>query len=147
MCDPSKPCCGFQSWDDFYTPQFQPGIRSVASLDDDSVIVNAGEAALYRLAQNISILAQGTSVIFWTMTLWYRIAPVQSTKPSLVRSVTTLGHSPVKCTIPCKPRIIQETFDNETWSQGHGNPLVPTIWPQLIARRSSAQCITFYQGG
>jgi phosphatidylserine decarboxylase len=48
------PHWGFRSWDAFFTREFRPDVRPVASPDDDRVIVNACEAAPYRLARNVS---------------------------------------------------------------------------------------------
>lgn len=36
---------GFQSWDKFFTRNFKPGMRPVASPDDDTIIVHACESA------------------------------------------------------------------------------------------------------
>lgn len=44
-CDPSDRYYGFKSWDDFFTREFQPGVRPVASPKDDDVIANACESA------------------------------------------------------------------------------------------------------
>jgi phosphatidylserine decarboxylase len=52
-CDPHQPHHGFRSWDDFFTREFRPGVRPVASPDDDAVIVNACESAPYRLARHV----------------------------------------------------------------------------------------------
>jgi phosphatidylserine decarboxylase len=54
ICDPALPHWGFRSWDAFFTREFRPDVRPVASPDDDRVIVNACEAAPYRLARNVS---------------------------------------------------------------------------------------------
>lgn len=53
QCDPAAPYHGFSSWDDFFTRQFRPGVRPVASPHDDNVIVNACESAPYRIAKNV----------------------------------------------------------------------------------------------
>jgi phosphatidylserine decarboxylase len=52
-CDPKAPHYGFRSWDDFFTRRLKPGVRPIASPDDDSVLVNACEAAPHNLAQNV----------------------------------------------------------------------------------------------
>jgi len=52
-CDPAKPHHGFTSWDDFFTREFRPGQRPIASPDDDAVIVNACESAPYKLAHQV----------------------------------------------------------------------------------------------
>jgi phosphatidylserine decarboxylase len=53
VCDPSRPHHGFKSWDDFFTREFRPGARPIASPDDDAVIVNACESAPYRIAHHV----------------------------------------------------------------------------------------------
>ncbi len=59
-CDPDAPYWGFKSWDDFFTREFNEGKRPVASPEDDSVIVNACEAAPYRVATHVDRRAK-----FW----------------------------------------------------------------------------------
>ena len=54
VCDPGAPHRGFASWDDFFTRRFRPGVRAVASPDDDDVIVNPCESAPYRLAHGVA---------------------------------------------------------------------------------------------
>ena len=53
VCDPARPHYGFTSWDDFFTRQFRPGARPVASPADPDVIVNACESAPYRVSRNV----------------------------------------------------------------------------------------------
>ncbi|KAH9477944.1 L-tryptophan decarboxylase [Psilocybe cubensis] len=53
VCKPSAPYYGFTSWDDFFTRVFRPGIRPVASTEDDSVITSACESTVYKIAYNI----------------------------------------------------------------------------------------------
>ncbi|KXN84035.1 Phosphatidylserine decarboxylase proenzyme 3 [Leucoagaricus sp. SymC.cos] len=59
-CAPSKEHWGFQSWDDFFTRKFRPGIRPVHFLEDDSVITSACESVTYKISYNV----QSTSS-FW----------------------------------------------------------------------------------
>jgi phosphatidylserine decarboxylase len=54
-CDPQQPHHGFRSWDDFFTREFQPGVRPVALPEDDAVIVNACESAPYRVARHVKL--------------------------------------------------------------------------------------------
>ena len=51
---------GYTSWDDFFTRKFKPGIRPVASPDDDDVIANACESAPFRIAHDVPLKAK-----FW----------------------------------------------------------------------------------
>src|SRR6266849_8420263 len=53
QCEPSAPHHGFTSWDDFFTRQFQPAVRPIASPNDDKVIVNACESAPYRVVHDV----------------------------------------------------------------------------------------------
>lgn len=56
-CDPSKPWCGFESWDDFFTRKFRfdTGVRPVASPDDDAVVVNDCESKPYNVARKANL--------------------------------------------------------------------------------------------
>ncbi len=53
VCDPSQPHHGFKSWDDFFTRDFRPGVRTIARPGDDTIIVNACESAPYRIARHV----------------------------------------------------------------------------------------------
>ncbi len=49
QCSPDLPNYGYKSWDDFFTREFNPGIREVSSEDaSEDVIVNACESAPYN---------------------------------------------------------------------------------------------------
>ncbi|KAF8993820.1 Phophatidylserine decarboxylase-domain-containing protein [Cyathus striatus] len=52
-CDPYAPYYGFKSWDDFFTRRFRPGQRPVVDANDSSVINNACESTVYRIAYNV----------------------------------------------------------------------------------------------
>lgn len=56
ICDKEAPYYGFSSWDDFFTRQFRPGRRPVASPNDDAVIANACESAPYRIEKNVNLV-------------------------------------------------------------------------------------------
>jgi phosphatidylserine decarboxylase len=53
VCDPAAPFYGFGSWDDFFTREFRPGVRPVASPNDDNVIVSACESAPYDIQRDV----------------------------------------------------------------------------------------------
>lgn len=53
VCDPSAPHWGFQSWDDFFTRLFRPGIRPVEFPENDSIVNSACESTVYKIAHNI----------------------------------------------------------------------------------------------
>jgi phosphatidylserine decarboxylase len=50
-CNPEKPHYGYSCWDDFFLREFREGLRPVYKEDDDSYIVNACEAAPFKIAQ------------------------------------------------------------------------------------------------
>jgi phosphatidylserine decarboxylase len=51
--DPAEPYLGFASWNDFFIREFKPGVRPIASPDDDAVIVSACESAPYAIQTNV----------------------------------------------------------------------------------------------
>lgn len=53
ICDPSQPHHGFKSWDDFFTRQFLPGVRPIASADNASIILSACESRPLRIARQV----------------------------------------------------------------------------------------------
>ncbi len=55
VCDPAAPHKGFGSWDDFFTRRFRPGVRPVASPQDDAVVANPCESAPYRIARDVAL--------------------------------------------------------------------------------------------
>lgn len=60
VSDPSLPYWGFQSWDDFFTRHFRPGVRPVLFPDDNKIINSACESAFYAKATDIKEIDQ-----FW----------------------------------------------------------------------------------
>jgi phosphatidylserine decarboxylase len=53
QCQPDQPHFGYKSWDDFFTREFNPGVREVSEEDKNSnVIVNACESAPYNCVTN-----------------------------------------------------------------------------------------------
>lgn len=53
VCDPSAEYHGFASWDDFFTRQFQSGVRPIDAPDNDAIVVNACESAPFKLAHKV----------------------------------------------------------------------------------------------
>jgi phosphatidylserine decarboxylase len=54
ICDPSQPHHGFISWDNFFTRQFRPGVRPVASPNDESIIVSSCESSPLRIRRQVA---------------------------------------------------------------------------------------------
>lgn len=52
-CDPSREFFGFASMDAYFTRTLRPGVRPVASPDDDRVITGACESVPYSLRHNV----------------------------------------------------------------------------------------------
>jgi len=52
-CDPKESQHGFKSWDHFFTRTFRPGVRPVASPEDDRVIANPCESTPYKVAYDV----------------------------------------------------------------------------------------------
>lgn len=55
ICNPALPHYGFTSWDDFFTRKFREGVRPVETPNDASIIANACESTLYRLAYGVKM--------------------------------------------------------------------------------------------
>jgi len=51
--DPKDEYWGFTSWNDFFTRRFKPGVRPVASPEDDKVIVSACESTPYGISTDV----------------------------------------------------------------------------------------------
>ncbi|KAL4772427.1 Phophatidylserine decarboxylase-domain-containing protein [Aspergillus nidulans var. acristatus] len=76
VCDPSAKYHGYKSWDSFFTRAFRPGVRPVASPDDDTVIANACESQPYKVARGVK--ARDT---FWIKGQPYSVADMLSHDP------------------------------------------------------------------
>jgi phosphatidylserine decarboxylase len=76
VCDPARPHYGFTSWDDFFTRQFRPGVRPVASPADPDVVVNACESAPYRVGRNVKRHDR-----FWIKSQPYSLAHMLANDP------------------------------------------------------------------
>jgi phosphatidylserine decarboxylase len=53
ICNPSAPCHGFRSWDDFFTRKFRDNRRPIAAEDDYNVVIAACEAMPTQVAKDI----------------------------------------------------------------------------------------------
>jgi phosphatidylserine decarboxylase len=76
ICDPRQPHWGFRSWDDFFTREFHAGVRPISQPENDGVIVNACEAAPYRIARHVNY--QDT---FWIKSQPYSIMHMLANDP------------------------------------------------------------------
>ncbi|MDP2721120.1 MAG: phosphatidylserine decarboxylase family protein [Bacteroidales bacterium] len=125
ICDPELPYHGFTSWDNFFTRQFRPGKRPVASPDDDAVIANACESAPYRIATNVQNRDK-----FWIKAQPYSLEHMMNGDPLETRFVggtiyqaflSALSyhrwHSPVSGKI-VKTNVVDGSYYAETIAEG-----------------------------
>lgn len=71
-CDPAKPHYGYKSWDDFFTREYNSGVREVSKQDmDPSVIVNACESAPYNCVTDAKMKDK-----FWMKGQPYSVADI-----------------------------------------------------------------------
>ena len=68
-CDPTRPYFGFTSWDNFFTREFNDGVRPVDYQHADDVIVNACESTPLQISTNVQLHDQ-----FWLKGQPYSLA-------------------------------------------------------------------------
>jgi phosphatidylserine decarboxylase len=125
-CDPARPHYGFTSWDHFFTRQFRPGARPVASPGDPDVVVNACESAPYRVSRNVKLHDR-----FWIKGQPYSVAHMLANDPwterftggSIYQAFLSAfsyhrWHSPVDGQI-VKAYVRDGTYYSETPAEGY----------------------------
>ncbi|OQU98564.1 hypothetical protein CLAIMM_04330 [Cladophialophora immunda] len=80
--DFSKPAGGFPSWDGFFTREFLPNRRPVASPGDDSVIVSAAEATPFAVQRGVKL-----HDAFWLKGQSYSLAHMMNNDPRAAQFV------------------------------------------------------------
>lgn len=126
VCDPNAPHHGFESWDDFFTRRFRPGVRPVASPEDPGVIVNACESAPYRLSHQVKRHDK-----FWVKGQPYSLAHMLADDPLAEQFVGGMvyqaflsalsyhrWHSPVDGRVT-KAYVVDGTYYSETPAEGY----------------------------
>ncbi|KAL7267588.1 hypothetical protein RUND412_009822 [Rhizina undulata] len=68
-CEPTAEHHGFKSWDNFFTREFQDGVRPVMLPDDDRFIANACESAPYNIQLQVKERDR-----FWIKTQSYSVS-------------------------------------------------------------------------
>ena len=147
ICDPSKPHYGFKSWDDFFVRQFRPGIRPVASPEDDRVVINACESAPYALATDVKMRNR-----FWIKAQPYALQFMLNNDPRAQHFaggtvyqafLSALSyhrwHAPVSGKI-VKTELIPGTYYSEARSVGF-DPLAPNESQGYIAELATRAVI------
>lgn len=145
VCDPAAPYRGFASWDDFFTRRLRPGARPVAAPDDARVIVNACEAAPYRLATDVQERDR-----FWIKEQHYSLTHMLGPDPLVPRFVggtvfqaylSALSyhrwHSPVAGRI-VKAYAVPGTYYAETLAEAHdpAGPSQSQVYISALAARA-----------
>jgi phosphatidylserine decarboxylase len=133
ICDPEKPHYGFTCWNDFFTRQFQEGLRPIAGEGDDAIIVNACESAPYRIAQGAEVKLRNK---FWIKGQPYSLEHMldgdkrteQFVGGSVYQAFLSAKsyhrwNSPVSGTI-IKTKIVNGTYYSETPTEGF-DPAAP----------------------
>ena len=69
--DDTQPYWGFNSWNDFFTREFKPGMRPVSEPDNNKIIVNACESTTYNIQNNVQL-----SDTFWIKSQPYSLADI-----------------------------------------------------------------------
>lgn len=136
---------GYTSWDDFFTRKFKPGIRPVASPDDDDVIANACESAPFRMAHDVPLKAK-----FWIKGQPYSLIDLLHNDPwtskfeggTLYQAfLSALSYhrwnSPVSGKI-VKAYNLDSTYYGEALAQGFENP----NGPDKVAANNSQAFLT-----
>ncbi|KAK0231738.1 phosphatidylserine decarboxylase-like protein [Armillaria nabsnona] len=117
VCTPSAPYYGFKSWDDFFTRQFQPGVRPVVFPENNLIVNNACESTVYCIASNIQALDT-----FWLKGEPYSLNNMLNNDP-LAPYATKYHrwHSPVNGKV-VKIVMIPGTYYAESPAMGFPNP-------------------------
>lgn len=129
VCDPDADFHGFQSWDDFFTRLFRPGVRPVEAASDNTIVNSACESTIYNIAFNIRALDS-----FWLKGEPYSLNHMLNNDPLAPQFVggtvyqaflSALNyhrwHSPVDGTI-VKTVLIPGTYYAESPVMGFVNP-------------------------
>jgi len=130
VCDSKQSHYCFKSWDDFFTRVYRPGIRPVASPENDDVIVNACESKTYNLSCNVKAHDE-----FWVKGQPYSVLDMLAHDPLAKQFVggtvyqaflSALSyhrwHSPVSGTI-VKAFVQDGTYYSEPLFEGLGDPV------------------------
>jgi len=147
VCAPREPHYGYRSWDEFFTRQFKEGQRPVASPEDDSVVVNACEAAPYRVAENIQYIDR-----FWIKKQPYSLRHLLQNDPSTDKFVggsiyqaflSAMNYhrwnSPVSGTI-VRAYLVQGTYYSEPPSESY-DKIAPTSSQAYLAELATRAVI------
>ena len=141
---------GFNSWNDFFTRRFKPGMRPVASPDNDKVIVSACESTPYAIALHVQ-----KSASFWIKSQPYSLHDMLDNDP---RSEQFEGgtvyqaflsalfyhrwHSPIGATV-VDFRLVPGTYYSELEAEGF-DPAGPNNSQGYITH-TAARALLFLQ--
>ena len=127
--NPDSPTYGFQSWDQFFTREFNWDKRPVEHENDDSIIVHSAESIPWRKQDNVRL-----SDTFYLKGQPYSLQPMLNNEPEAAyfaggtvyqAFLSPLSyhrwHVPISGTIT-KIRNVPGTYYSESWYQGFNNP-------------------------
>ena len=147
ICDPSNPCHGFKSWDDFFIREFREGVRPVAEPDNDAIVVNACESAPFAIATNVQLLDK-----FWLKAQPYALEFMLDNDPLAKKFVGGTvfqaflsaetyhrWHSPVNGKI-VKTKLVPGSYYAESMSVGY-DPSAPNDSQGYIAELATRALI------
>lgn len=126
--DPSDKYYGYTSWDDFFTRQFNEGIRPVIEPDNDNIINNACESAPLAVAKQVRLFdtfwLKGQPYSLGNMLDFDEYTP-QFTGGTVYQAFLSAlsfhrWHSPVNGTV-VKTRIVNGSYYLENLAQGFFN--------------------------
>ncbi|EMC94475.1 hypothetical protein BAUCODRAFT_73227 [Baudoinia panamericana UAMH 10762] len=132
--DPKAKHYGYKSWDHFFTREFKPEVRPVASPDDDNVIANACESKVFNVATNVKLRdrfwIKGQPYSVSDMLAHHELADNFAGGTVYQAFLSALSyhrwHSPVSGTI--KKAFVQDgTYFSEPLFEGLGDPSTQEI--------------------
>lgn len=134
VCSPQEKHFGYKSWDDFFTREFKPEVRPIASPDDDNVIACACESKVFNVQYNVNFRDK-----FWNKGQPYSIGDMLAHDPLAEQFaggtvyqafLSALSyhrwHAPVSGTIK-KAFVEDGTYFSEPLFEGLGDPTTKEI--------------------
>ncbi|KAI0767673.1 phosphatidylserine decarboxylase-like protein [Fomes fomentarius] len=131
VCDPEKPYLGYKSWDAFFTRALRPGVRPVASPDDDSRITNPCESTVYAIARDVK-----ERDAFWMKGQPYSLADMLAHDASAFLSTAKYHrwHSPVTGTVERVVTVPGKYFVEAPSDTAEGSNDSQAFWTSMATR-------------
>lgn len=134
VCDPSAKHYGYKSWDDFFTREFKPEVRPVASPDDDNVIANCCESKVFNVQHDVKyrdkFWIKGQPYSIGDMLNYDELAQQFAGGTVYQAFLSALSyhrwHAPVSGTVK-KAYVVDGTYFSEPLFEGLGDPTTKEI--------------------